>query len=315
MSTLRSRFDSIDLQFIQDAVAERRQEDLYLEFKTVSDASLARDDRRNLAAGISGFANALGGIIVWGVEARPDADRVDCAISLLPISPLSRLQSALSQHAAGAVSPILDGVEHRTIFETGDSGFAVTLVPEGDGGPYMAKLGEDRYFKRSGTSFLKMEHFEIADMFGRRRRPVISAVVRPSWGGKVGQDTYFVRLVLALANSGRGVARSPYVALKIDRPYIPGQFGLDGNGRLGLGALTRASDDPWIRYGGGWGEVIHPDSQRDVTVLEITNPMALADIPDFSADVICGAEDVPLAQERITVPADAIREAIVAREK
>ena len=30
----------------------------------------------------------------------------------------------------------------------------------------MAKLGEDRYYKRSGDSFRKMEHFDLEDMFG-----------------------------------------------------------------------------------------------------------------------------------------------------
>ena len=35
----------------------------------------------------------------------------------------------------------------------------------------MAKLGENRYYKRSGDSFYQMEHFDLEDMFGRRRKP------------------------------------------------------------------------------------------------------------------------------------------------
>jgi len=34
-------------------------------------------------------------------------------------------------------------------------------------------LGEDRYYKRGGDRFYKMEPFDVADMFGRRRAPVL----------------------------------------------------------------------------------------------------------------------------------------------
>jgi hypothetical protein len=37
----------------------------------------------------------------------------------------------------------------------------------------MAKLGEDRYYKRSGDRFYKIEHFDVADMFDRHRAPVL----------------------------------------------------------------------------------------------------------------------------------------------
>jgi len=47
----------------------------------------------------------------------------------------------------------------------------VTIIPESAAGPHMAKLGEDRYYKRNGSSFIRLEHFDLADMFGRRMRP------------------------------------------------------------------------------------------------------------------------------------------------
>jgi hypothetical protein len=66
----------------------------------------------------------------------------------------------------------------------------------------MAKLGEQRYFKRSGDSFYRMEHFDLEDMFGRRQKPSLEIIVEPS---KVenGVEDYNI-LVL---NHGRAVAR------------------------------------------------------------------------------------------------------------
>ena len=71
---------------------------------------------------------------------------------------------------------------------------------------HMAKLGVDRYYKRSGDSFLKMEHFEVADMFGRRQRPDLQVVV--------GQPDV-ARVMVSIRNNGRGMARAPYLGLRV----------------------------------------------------------------------------------------------------
>jgi predicted HTH transcriptional regulator len=44
-----------------------------LEFKQKADATngeLAKVDRRNLAEVLSAFSNSMGGLIVWGIEAK-----------------------------------------------------------------------------------------------------------------------------------------------------------------------------------------------------------------------------------------------------
>lgn len=84
---------------------------------------------------------------------------------LKEIGPFELLLSRLNQLTGDAVDPTDPGVRHRIIHRTrkGD-GFAISMIPENDSGPHMAKLGEDRYYKRSGGSFYKMEHYDIADM-------------------------------------------------------------------------------------------------------------------------------------------------------
>src|SRR5262249_33289270 len=129
-----------------------------------------REDRKIFAQCISGFANSSGGIIVWGVDARQQ-DGVDYARERKEIEQLERFVSKLNEFTGQAVSPVADGIRHKAIETEGGRGFAATIVPESDSGPHMAKLGEDRYYKRSGTSFLRMEHFDLEDMFGRRPRP------------------------------------------------------------------------------------------------------------------------------------------------
>ena len=56
---------------VQELITRDAPETLYLDFKAKSDPSdgtgLDRPDRENLAKALSGFANAAGGVLLWGV--------------------------------------------------------------------------------------------------------------------------------------------------------------------------------------------------------------------------------------------------------
>ena len=88
--TLAATFDALSAADIVNFIANGQEEHLQLDFKTVSGPALnSRDDRRNLAVAMSGFANSSGGLIVWGAVARPNEAMIDCATEprLVPIRP------------------------------------------------------------------------------------------------------------------------------------------------------------------------------------------------------------------------------------
>lgn len=171
-------FEQIGEAEIAEYIRLGQEEHVHLDFKTVRDGKLrSEDDKRNLAKCLSGFANSSGGIIVWGVDARENAQGIDCAGAAAEIASLKLFISRLNELTGEAVSPIVDGVRHKAIETAPDRGFAVTLVPETASGPHMAKLGEDRYYKRSGDSFYRMEHFDLEDMFGRRQKPRLRLII------------------------------------------------------------------------------------------------------------------------------------------
>lgn len=208
-SVLAEHFQSIDHAQFERWVLESRQEDLHLDFKTVTlPSDLDRADRKNFAIAVSGFANSDGGLIVWGIECKRDQETgVDCATALRPITNAPAVVSKLQSLTGVATNPMVDGVLHRLIADDAQGafrGFVVSFVPVSDRGPHMAKLGEDRYYKRSGDSFYKMEHFDIADMFGRRRRPALSVRVKCE---REDGSTETERLSFLLLNSGRAAAR------------------------------------------------------------------------------------------------------------
>jgi hypothetical protein len=152
---LEQLFDSLSAGDLDSYIVAGQEEHLLLDFKTITKSDLSHsDDKKNLAKAISGFANSSGGIVIWGIDARKNQNGIDCAVGKEEIKSLSMFLSRLNEFTGLAVSPIADGVRHRSILTGVDEGFAISLIPESDS-PYMAKFHEDRYYKRSGDSFYR----------------------------------------------------------------------------------------------------------------------------------------------------------------
>jgi len=262
-------FESLNKLKIEAFVADKREEDLQLEFKTVSSSGMEnRDDRKNFAKALSGFANSSGGLIVWGINARKNERKVDCAFEVKPIEDISLLYAKLNEFTGQFVSPIVDDVRHKKIKAAGTGGYAVTLIPESYASPHMAKGGEDRYYKRSGDSFRQMEHFDIEDMFGRRKKPKL---ILQAYGKRLGSNT--VGVILGLKNLGRGTAKYPYISINVKRPYSISreEFNYDVRPtlrRLAFGEEFGQEFDSG-KYGANADIVIHPDSVCDFTMIEV----------------------------------------------
>ena len=106
--------------------------------------------------------------------------------------------------------------------------------------------------------WLSAEQFDIADMFGRSRRPVLSLrLLAERDGGS---------LLVVVQNCGRGLARSPYLDLELPTSYCVSAYGADGNGRFGLRPLGQ--HDARYSFGGDAGTVIHVGQELIVAWLE-----------------------------------------------
>lgn len=198
-------FDQLTADDIAEYLRVGKEEHLQLEFKTINNPNLSnRDDRKNLARCISGFANSAGGIVIWGVNARENEQRIDCAIEAVEIDQLRLFVSRLNEFSGQSASPVVEGIRHKAIETADDRGYVATLVPESESGPHMAKLGEDRYYKRNGQQFYRMEHFDLEDMFGRRQRPDLEVTVTSR---RELNNPSQERLSFKILNVGRAIAR------------------------------------------------------------------------------------------------------------
>jgi hypothetical protein len=295
-------FENLTIADIQAYVDQGQEENLWLDFKVPNNSSLkSADDKRNLARAISGFANSSGGLIVWGVDARKNSNDIDCAVELKPIENIKLLLTRLNTLTGDGVDPTVNGVAHRVIEIENGKGFAISLIPESDIGPHMSKLGEDRYYKRSGDSFYKMEHYDVADMFGKRRKPKLKIFY------KVFNAGTNLQVVIGLKNEGIATATAPYLAIGCSGPLLRDRFGLDGNGHEGLPySQSFDSNLPWA-YGGSMDLAIHPKMSRSIAKLSLGHIERPPPTDDQVIRYAIACENQPFEEGELRIPIEELQ--------
>lgn len=304
----RERFDNLTVADLQEFVALGQEEYLHLDFKQIADPTFAsRSDRKNLAAALSGFANSGGGVIVWGVEARRNSDGVDCAVKLVPVSEPAKVVSRLNQLTGEAADPTVVGVLHRKI-EDESGAYLATFVPESETGPHMAKLGENRYFKRVGDSFYQMEHYDIADMFGKRRRPRLIVAYKVVGLYSVAQA------VLSIRNEGRATAYAPFLAFNCEGDLTKSSWGLDGNKKEGLPVLPSSYDGLQWAFCAGMDVALHPGMERQVSMLNRDRAKSVDPESGVKITYAIACQDQPLERGTISISLEELAPSISGRE-
>lgn len=199
----------------------------YLDFKLSASGEkdlkrrrLCRDDLKTLAKSIGGFANSMGGTIVWGLECNdkvPGPKR-----KLLPgLQDADALQAVLQTNISKATIPGVPGVEIER-YETNDGVVLLLMfVPKVPHGPIRSVSGKlHRYYFRIADSFHVIPHNMLAAMFGVR--PPCKIVPVPYLGSKakiqVNNGVLRFRLLISLRNEGQRLAKFPYQSISVELP-------------------------------------------------------------------------------------------------
>lgn len=305
-------------KYVEELVMNRHSESLHLDFKRKHNpqtAPLDKDDRRNLGEALSGFANSEGGLIVWGIDARRMGDE-DVAVAIEPLRDVTGFTAQLVQLTPELVSPPVPGIRHVPVFESGGgkSGVVVTLIPESDRTPHMARgPNQHRYYRRAQSSFRPLEHFELEDLFGRRPHPSIQ--VRTDWGAQIsayweGGADASLTVRFFIENHGRGLATFPSFTLGHVVGWksneYPGQFGAQGL------SARRPPDGWWLRLVGGSDFVIYPDDEFEVGQVSFPITRSAFDFPDLRIKYQVVAAGTETVTGELFLSRETIREAVAA---
>ena len=167
---------------IDDFIVNLQTEELFLDFKQAvstgkNGTSLHKDDRKNLAKGISGFGNSEGGVIVWGVECSRDCDIGDVAKAKVKVKNVHRFLSWLENAISGCTIPSHNRVRNHIIsVDKNGDGFVATYIPKSELAPLMTTMGNNIYI-RSGSNNVPAPFSVIAGMFGKRPQPNVELII------------------------------------------------------------------------------------------------------------------------------------------
>ena len=167
---------------IDDFIVNLQTEELFLDFKQAvstgkNGTSLHKDDRKNLAKGISGFGNSEGGVIVWGVECSRDCDIGDVAKAKVKVRNVHRFLSWLENAISGCTIPRHNRVRNHIIsVDKNGDGFVATYIPKSELAPLMTTMGNNIYI-RSGSNNVPAPYSVIAGMFGKRPQPNVELII------------------------------------------------------------------------------------------------------------------------------------------
>jgi hypothetical protein len=241
---------------IDELIADRQSEELFLDFKRSSDNGdglrLSQTDRGNLAKAISGFGNSEGGVIIWGVDCRDRPPDGDVARAKVPLQNPKRFKSWLEGAVSGCTVPPHPRAQHEAI-ECGEpnvgSGFVATLIPKSFLAPHQC-VAPPQYYIRAGSDFVPTPHGVLAQLFGRRPRPFVFVnwTIAPPKLSKQDGVVMF-QLGIHLTSRGPGLARGPYLTLNVIPPkggsqisFVTDTENWTGNVALGVRISLVAKD-------------------------------------------------------------------------
>lgn len=223
---LLARFTRLTAEELELMRLRAEPEGLQLEMKTMAESGEPSDnDRKNLSKCLSAFANAAGGIVLWGVSTvGKNGEQMSRVSQYVPIQNGLLAQKRLSELSEESTQPRVNGVRHERIDLASGGTVIKTLIPASDATPHRTIGANGQYYKRSGSSNRSMEHYEIADMFGRRARPLLDLQVGdPRYHrdyARLGVSPFPACAVVSLQNSGRGAARYAAVKVELDSDLV-----------------------------------------------------------------------------------------------
>lgn len=203
---------------IDRLIEDRESESYFLDFKRSADngagKKLHQDDRFNLNKTVSGFGNSERGIVVWGVECKPNANIGDVAKAKIPIQNPERFKSWLESVTSGATIPPHTKVEHHSIQSVDKAnGFVVTLIPRSFHAPHQT-TNELKYFIRSGSSFSPAPHGVLIGLFGRAPQPHLKFVYRIA-AEAANPENVRITICFCIINDGGVIAFDPFIVLRV----------------------------------------------------------------------------------------------------
>lgn len=154
---------------LQQVLDDHAQEGLYLDFKRGASMVPSNGSRQELVKDCTGFANADGGMILYGVS-EEEIEGIPSAASLSPVTATGVGGDWLTNVIRSNTSPPLSRFEITELAVPGGKVIAIEIEASSTA---HQNLLDRRYYQRAGRSTEPMVDFQIRDVMHRRLRPEV----------------------------------------------------------------------------------------------------------------------------------------------
>ena len=186
-------------------IKNKIEENTNLEYKD----PLSLDNKKEIAKDISAMANSNGGIIIYGLCEDNKDHKPTRIVGMENHQQKERIEQILQAN----VTPKIE-LEIKTISIKDQSKFVLIVnVPKSDIAPHQDHSDKDRriYWRRNGFTTREMEHYEIDDLFFKRKKPILEIQLKK----KKSENTAFD---IILVNNGKVIGEK--IMIQILMPGI-----------------------------------------------------------------------------------------------
>jgi len=153
---------------LENLIINKVEENLNLEYKD----GRALNDVKEIAKDVSAFANAAGGVIIYGIKEFDEANKKHLPEKITPIDRKSFSKEWLEQVINSNISPKIEGLKIDPISLDSDNEVAYVInIPQGSTAHQNTK--DYRYYKRHNFKSEPMLDYEIRDILNRAKHPLI----------------------------------------------------------------------------------------------------------------------------------------------
>lgn len=199
---------------IENLVKNKIQEDTNLDYKTPEFSK--RDFNKELAKDVSAMANSDGGVIIYGIQEENHFPK-----KIIWVEKDEGYCERIEQIINSRIFRKIEGIKVKKILSDDKTKFVIIInIPKSDIAPHQVHEDNNqrRYYKRHGSITEQMEHYEIEDLFFKRKRPALEIGLR-----NISKERDKPTFEIYLENAGKVVAEQTYIKLKT--PY---EWNIDG---------------------------------------------------------------------------------------